>query len=348
LSTRSKVTYAAGIAIGILLYLVIFIYIYKGDFRTFITVVSRGNPESILFAYIARVAYLFFEAMIWWSILRIFGKVSILKTCEVMFAAIFVEFVLPVGGATEVARYLLAVKLKLADREGTVASIFIHRLINSITILITTLISLILVSAPFPLFISLFIPALILVSGNVALYILPKYKWVERYADKFLNRVGMSIEGMSENYKLRMSQVRKAYSLLALAFAFAFLERIANGVYGIEIASIAGINLPFPSSLLSFDSLYTIMWLFPAITPGGIGIFEFIQTGLLSYLGISVDAAATISIISRLYYVIGEYPLFVISAVGLGFKSKDLLKQLARYKGSTKRNEENRTPSVDN
>ncbi len=342
MSAKSKATYAAGIAIGMLLYLVIFIFVYKGDLRTFLTIISRGNPESVLFAYLARVAYLFFEAMIWWSILRIFGKVSILKTCEVMFAAIFVEFILPVGGATEVARYLLAVKLKLTDREGAVASIFVHRLINSITILLTTLVSLILVSAPYPLFLSLFIPALILVTGNVALYILPKYKWVERYADKFLNRVGMSIEGMSENYKFRVSQVKKAYPLLALAFAFAFLERMANGLYGVEIASIAGINLPFPSSLLSFDSLYTIMWLFPAITPGGIGIFEFIQTGLLSYLGISVDAAATISIISRLYYVIGEYPLFVISAVGLGFKSKDLLKQLTRYRGNARQGEENK------
>ncbi len=331
---REKATYVAGLLLGVVIYLLIFLYIYKGNIGKFLEIISRGSPETVLLAYVARVGYLICEAMIWWSILRIFGKVNVIKVWEVMFAAIFVEFVLPIGGATEVARYLLAVKLKLADREGAVASIFAHRLINTVTILITTFISLIMVHAPIPLYLGLGIPSLILVIGNAALYLLPKYKWVEEYADKFLGRIGMSVEGMSMNYNLRMEQIRKSYGFIMLAFSFAFLERLANGLYGIEVAGITGIPLNLPKALLTFDSLYTIMWLFPAITPGGIGIFEFIQTGLLTYLGIGVNSAAAISIVSRIYYVFGEYPLFVLSAVGLGYSGRELIKQLIKSRES--------------
>ncbi|MCD6324444.1 MAG: flippase-like domain-containing protein [Desulfurococcales archaeon] len=327
---KEKATYIVGLLIGVVIYLLIFIYIYKGNLGQFIKIVTRGSPESVVLAYVARVGYLICEAMIWWAILRIFGKVSVIKVWEVMFAAIFVEFVLPVGGATEVARYLLAVKLKLTDREGAAASIFAHRLINTLAILLTTFISLIIIQAPFPLYLGLGIPSLILVGGNAALYLLPKYKWVEEYADKFLRRVSMSIEGMSENYRFRMNQIKRSYRLIALAFLFAFLERLASGIYGIEVAGITGIDISLPKALLAFDSLYTIMWLLPALTPGGIGIFEFIQTGLLTYLGIGMDSAATISIVSRIYYVLGEYPLFLLSALGLGYSGKELIKQLIR------------------
>ena len=336
---RGKILYAMGLAIGVIVYAVIFIYVYKGNFAYFIELIAKGNPKDIIIAYLGRVAYLVLEGLIWWSILRIFHKVNVLKVCEVMFAAIFVEFIIPIGGATEVARYLLAIKLKLTDREGAAASIFAHRLINSTAILLTTFTSLALINAPLSLYAGLGIPALIIFGGNAALYLLPKYKWVEKYGDRFLKKVGLSIEGLSENYKFRMSQIKNAYPLLALAFVLAILERLANAVFGMGIAGIIGLNLFMPKSILAFDSLYTVMWLFPAMTPGGIGIFEFFQTSLLTYLGIGVAKAATISIITRIYYIIGEYPFFAISAFELGYSGKGLIRQL--IKAREVRREEN-------
>ncbi len=327
---REKALYAIGLAVGVVIYALIFIYVYKGNVAYFIELIAKGNPRDIVIAYLGRVAYLVLEGLIWWSILRMFHKVNVIKVCEVMFAAIFVEFIIPIGGATEVARYLLATKLKLTDREGAAASIFAHRLINSTAILLTTFISFFMINAPLSLYVGLGIPALIIFGGNVALYLLPRYKWVEKYGDRFLKKVGLSIEGMSENYRFRISQIKRAYPLLALAFGLAVLERLANAVFGIGIAGIIGLNLSLPKSLLAFDSLYTVMWLFPAMTPGGIGVFEFFQTGLLTFLGIGVAEAATISIITRIYYIIGEYPFFAVSAFALGYSGSGLIKQLIK------------------
>jgi len=333
---KEKILYMVGLLVGVIVYALIFVYVYKGNLAYFIKLVIRGRPEDIAVAYLGRVAYLFLEGMIWWSILRMFHRVSLTKVCEVMFAAIFVEFIIPIGGATEVARYLLAVKLKLTDKEGAAASIFAHRLINSAAILITTFTSLVLIGANLGLYIGLGIPALIIFGGNVALYLLPKYKWVERYGDRFLNKVGLSIKGMSENYRFRMSQIRSAYLLLALAFSLAIMERFANALFGIGVAGIIGLNLSIPKSILAFDSLYTVMWLFPVMTPGGIGVFEFFQTGLLTYLGIGVAEAATISIITRIYYIIGDYPFFAVSAFMLGYSGKGLINQLMRARKAEK------------
>lgn len=322
-----KATAVIGLFIGIAIYAVIFIYIYEGNIEKFLEIATRGKPESVVLAYIARVGVLVFHALTWWAVLRAFGKVNLLKVAEIIFAAIFVEFIVPIGGATEVARFFLAVKLGLTDREGAIASIFAHRLVASVSILVTTVVALVSVGAPLSLIISLGLPALGLVGGNAALFVLPKFRRVEIYTSKLFARFGMTVDGLSKNYEFRLNQLKKATPLLALAFLFAFLERFTNGFYGMEIAGIAGIDLSFVKSLLAFDSLYTIIWLLPALTPGGIGVFEFIQTGLLTYLGIGMDEAAAMSIISRAYYVVGEYPLFAASVIALGYNVKEFLKQ---------------------
>ncbi len=328
----SKVEYSKrltvmGIVIGVIAYAVIFLYIYKGHFLKFFYIISRGDVEDAVVAYVARVAAITCHALAWWIIIRTFRKVSPLRILKITFAAIFVEFIVPVGGATEVAKLFLVLKLGSLNREEGIASILMHRLIVSLTIFLTTLLSLILINAPPILFIVLGLPALGLLLVNVGVYILPKSKRVERLADRFFSRFGISVAGFAKNYELCMGKIKRYKKLLLLATLMAFGERLSNAVFGMAVAGIAGTHLSMPQAFLAFDSLYTIIWLLPAITPGGIGIFEFIQTLLLSYIGVGVQEAATMSIVSRIYYVVGEYPLFVASVAALGYSVKSFIRQ---------------------
>lgn len=323
----SKRLTVMGIVIGIIAYAVIFLYIYKGHFLKFFYIISRGDIEDAVVAYVARVAAITCHALAWWIIIRTFRKVGLLKTLEITFAAIFVEFVVPIGGATEVAKLFLILKLGSLNREEGIASILMHRLLVSLTIFVTTLISLILISAPPILFIVLGLPALGLLLINMGIYVLPRSKKVEHLADKFFSRFGISVTGFAENYRLCIAKIKKYKKLLVLATLAAFGERFSNAVFGMAVAGIAGTHLGMPQAFLTFDSLYTIIWLLPAITPGGIGIFEFIQMLLLSYIGVGVQEAATMSIVSRIYYVVGEYPLFVASVAALGYSVKSFIRQ---------------------
>ncbi len=316
-----------GLIVGVAAYAVIFLYIYKGHFLEFFHIISRGNIYYVTMAYLARVAAIACHALAWWLVIRAFRKASPLKVLEITFAAIFVEFMVPIGGATEIAKLFLVLKLGVTNREEGVASILIHRIIISATIFVTTMASLFLICAPPTLFIFLGIPALVLVGLNSGVYILPRSKRIEKLAHRFLSRFGISVEGFAENYKACVSSIKKHWKLIALAVLMAFGERFSNAVFGIGVAGITGVHLTLPQALLTFDSLYTILWLLPAITPGGIGIYEFIQTLLLSSIGIKVQEAATMSIVSRIYYVVGEYPLFIASVAALGYSVKGFLRQ---------------------
>ena len=323
----SKRLAVIGIIIGIIAYAVIFLYIYKGHFLEFFYIVSKGDIEDAVIAYVARIAAITCHALTWWIIIRAFKKINPLKILEITFAAIFVEFIVPVGGATEVAKLFLVLKLGFLDREECTASILMHRLITSLAIFVTTIVSLSLINAPPILFIVLGLPTLGLLLVNMGVYILPKSERVERLADKLFSRFGISVTGFAENYKLCMAKVKKYKKFLVLATLMAFGERFSNAIFGIAVAGVAGTHLGLPQAFLAFDSLYALIWLLPAITPGGIGVFEFVQMLLLSYIGVRVQEAATMSIVSRIYYVVGEYPLFIASVAALGYSVKSFIRQ---------------------
>ncbi len=323
----SKRLAVIGIIIGIIAYAVIFLYIYKGHFLEFFYIVSKGDIEDAVIAYAARITAITCHALTWWIIIRAFKKINPLKILEITFAAIFVEFIVPVGGATEVAKLFLVLKLGFLDREEGTASILMHRLITSLAIFVTTIVSLSLINAPPILFIVLGLPTLGLLLVNMGVYILPKSERVERLADKLFSRFGISVTGFAENYKLCMAKVKKYKKFLVLATLMAFGERFSNAVFGIAVAGVAGTHLGLPQAFLAFDSLYALIWLLPAITPGGIGVFEFVQMLLLSYIGVRVQEAATMSIVSRIYYVVGEYPLFIASVAALGYSVKSFIRQ---------------------
>jgi uncharacterized membrane protein YbhN (UPF0104 family) len=67
-----------------------------------------------------------------------------------------------------------------------------------------------------------------------------------------------------------------------------------------------------------------IIWLLPIVTPGNVGIYELTQTGILSLVGVSKGMAALLSVLTRVFIMLGEYPLFLAAAVSFGLSVKNL------------------------
>ncbi len=321
-----------GILVGIAAYIVIFAYVYKGNFVKFIDIVAHGNPVDAFTAFLLRILVSVVHATVWFFVIYSLRRVNYVKVLSITGVALFFEVIVPIGGVTEVVKVLLAIKLRLLSKEEAIASLLIHRVLTSLGIIIVTVISLLAIKAPLTTSLGLLIPAAILLSMNIALCLVPASKRIEKLLSRYGKKFGYEFEGLSYAYIEKLIGIRRAVPFILIAFVFVVFERLINGLYGIITASLIGTHITLPVSILTFDTIYAILWLFPIVTPGQLGIYEFIQTGILSHLGISLDEAAAMSIISRVIYVFGGYVVFAIFITLLGLSVKSLIAELSAAK----------------
>jgi len=303
---------------------------YRGSLEVFISSFRGGNGLFIIASFAARVTVLTVHGLAWWILMRAFKKLSLGKVLKVTYTSVFTEFLIPLGGITEIVKVALVTKLKLLNTADTIASLFAHRIVLSLSILTTTLLALIIINAPLILFIVLLTPATLLTLGNIVGFVVPSSKKIESFINRIVARFGFNISGFSAKYSSSMRSLGSNSIPLTLSFIVELLERFANALFGYFIALSIGIKISLLKSLLAFDSLYVIMWLLPLVTPGGLGIYETIQTTLLSFLGIEINQAATASIISRLIYLSVGYGLFTLSLTSLGIGFKSVIKSISR------------------
>ena len=318
------------VVIGSAFYILLFMLAYRGSLEVFINSFRGGNGLFIIASFAARVAVLTIHGLAWWVLMRVFKKLSLGKVLKVTYTSVFTEFLIPLGGITEIVKVALVTRLKLLNTADTLASLFAHRIVLSLSILTTTLLALIIINAPLILYVVLLAPATLLTLSNIIGFVIPSSKRIELFIDKIIARFGFNISGFSTKYSSSMRSLSSNPTSLILSFFVEFLERFINAVFGYFIALSIGIKISLLKSLLAFDSLYVIMWLLPLATPGGLGIYETIQTTLLSFLGIEINQAATASIISRLIYLSVGYGLFALSLTSLGIGFKSLIKSISR------------------
>ena len=329
-----------GILLGIAAYVAIFAYVYKGDFIKFLEIVAHGNPTEALMAFFLRLIAPVVHATIWFFVIYSLRRVNYVKILSITGIALFFEVIVPIGGVTEVVKVLLAIKLKVLSREEAIASLLIHRVLTSVGIIVVSVASLIAIKASLAAFAGLLIPAMVLLAMNVTLCLVPASKRIEGILTKYGSRFGYDFEGLSYAYVEKLIRIRRAVPFILIAFLFTILERLLNGFYGLYAALLIGTQITLPVSLLTFDTIYAILWLFPIVTPGQLGIYEFIQTGILAHLGVSLDEAAAMSIISRAIYVLGGYVVFAIFIALLGLSVKSLIAELSGSEVAGGREEE--------
>ena len=155
------------IVIGSAFYILLFMLAYRGSLEVFINSFRGGNGLFIIASFAARVTVLTIHGLAWWVLMRVFKKLSLGKVLKVTYTSVFTEFLIPLGGITEIVKVALVTKLKLLNTADTLASLFAHRIVLSLSILTTTFIALIVINAPLILYIVLLAPATLLTLGNI-------------------------------------------------------------------------------------------------------------------------------------------------------------------------------------
>ncbi len=312
--------------VGSACYIFIFFYVYKGNIENFLRYISLSNIHFLIISFILRAIVITVHGTAWYILIRALRKVKITDVLKVTYTAVFTEFIIPIGGITEVVKIMLLTKLKLANTDESIATLFAHRIVLSVSIVAMTLASLLILNSPIILYILLLGPSLVLVAMNIGGFVAPSSSRIESLVNRFTSGIGYDISGFSSKYyNCIKNLINRPYYIIA-SLCVEVLERLANALFGMSIGYMIGIKLSLFQSLLAFDALYAIMWLFPVVTPGGLGIFETIQTTLLHYLGIGLTQAATASIIARIAYICVGYPLFAVSAFAIGFHVRELFK----------------------
>jgi len=323
------------VVVGLLSYAIIFLVIYRGSIGEFIDIVSHGDPIAALFAALFRASALIMHGITFFIILYALSReMRLMKVIQITSTSIFVEFIAPVGGITEVAKIYFLKELGIASVEEAYAAVAMHRILLTGSVTAATVVSLSILHAPMLMWLVLVIPALGLLAANTAILLAPASPKIEGLIVRVSTKFGHDLRGFSSKYREVFMRLLSSKRYLALALVMAFGERLSNAVFGVATAGILGVQIPVWEAVIIFDSLQTIIWLLPAITPGGVGIYELLQTLLATWLGISPDTSAALAIMTRALFIIGEYPIFLASTMALGLSLKKVVSLAEKEKGA--------------
>lgn len=323
------------IVAGLLSYSLIFLVIYQGSMSKFLEIVSRGDPVAAVFAALFRASALIMHGVTFFVLLYALSRETrLMRVIQITSTSIFVEFIAPVGGITEVAKIYFLKELGVASVEEAYAAVAMHRILLTGSVTAATVVSLYILYAPALMWVVLVIPALVLLAANTAILLAPTSPRIEHLIVRLSRRFGHDLQGFSGRYREVFKRLLSAKRYLILALAMAFGERLSNAVFGVATAGILGLSMPVWEAVIIFDSLQTIIWLLPAITPGGVGVYEIMQTLLATWLGISLDTSAALAIMTRALFVVGEYPIFVASTMALGLSLRKVASLAEKERGA--------------
>ncbi|MFN3267671.1 MAG: lysylphosphatidylglycerol synthase transmembrane domain-containing protein, partial [Zestosphaera sp.] len=307
-------------------YILLFAFIYTNDVSKILTLLMRSESFGyVSLALLTRISSVTLHALTFFILLRAVDKVKMLDVVKVTYVSVFSELIVPVGGVTEVVKFALLTKNSSVSASKTFLGIASHRLVTTSTMLTFLLLSVVWLHISISRVLILILPALALILINLSLFIVPRSKKLESLVNKLYHKMGKNVSvRIHEEYINDFSSFVKRYDLVLMATLLSVLERIANVAHGYVLALLVGLKPSFWQLVIGFDSIYMIMWLLPIVTPGNIGIYELTQTGVLNLVGISRSTAALLSILTRIFIVLGEYPLFLAAAVSFGISMKNI------------------------
>ncbi|MEM0025312.1 MAG: lysylphosphatidylglycerol synthase transmembrane domain-containing protein [Zestosphaera sp.] len=315
-------------------YVLLFAFMYTNDIGEVVTLLTRSESFGyVSLALLTRISSVTLHALTFFVLLRAVERVKLSDVIKVTYVSVFAELVVPVGGVTEVVKFALLTKNSSVSVSKTLLGITSHRLVTTLTMLAFLSLSIVGLHVPISRALVLILPATALILINLSLFLVPRSKSLESLVNKFYRRIGKNPNiKIHEEYLSDFSSLVKRYNFVLGATILSMLERVANAAHGYALALLIGLKPSFWQLVIGFDSIYMIIWLLPIVTPGNIGVYELTQTGVLSLVGISRGIAALLSVLTRVFIVLGEYPLFLVAAVSFGISIKSITELVKEWK----------------
>lgn len=323
--------------LAVLSYVLLFVFIYTNDVDDVLALLMRRESFGyVSLALLTRIASVTLHALTFFALLRALERVKLFDVVKITYVSVFTELLVPLGGVTEVVKFALLTRNSSLSASKALLSITSHRLVTTLTMSALLLLSIIGLHIPISQTLILLLPAIALVVINFSLFVVPRSKALESLINKFYRKVGRNPSvRIQEEYTSSFSSLAKHYNFVLIATVLSILERIANVAHGYALALLVGLKPNFWQLVIGFDSIYMIIWLLPIVTPGNIGIYELTQTGVLSLVGISKGIAALLSVLTRVFILLGEYPLFLVAALSFGIGIKNITQLVREWSKSS-------------
>jgi len=239
-------------------------------------------------------------------------KIGIKDVIEITLASLFVEYLIPIGGTTEITK---ATFLSLRAGVGldlVASTIILHRLSTSLAMFTVTFISVMSLLAMNALHWTLSMIALIslgMVLFNTILLLIVRYRKFRILLQKLSIKLKL-ISNISYT-ELPSVNLREFF----LMFLLSIVERFTVILSALSVSRALGLDISLPLIIIIFDSIKVIVWLLPVITPGCVGIVDLLQVSVLKSLGISENYMATLVLTITSTTLISNLPLMGLAAL---------------------------------
>lgn len=239
-------------------------------------------------------------------------RIGYRKTLLIVYSTLALEYVVPVGGATEVGRVVFLVREGLPS-DGAVQATFLHRLTHSL-FLIFELALVILWTVRVNAVILWLLVAVVAVNAlNASVIAATRHPRVSAALARVTSRIGSRT-----SYPKALA--KPSVPPLGTVLLFVALEKASAVASGYLLLSHLESSISVVHSLVIFDVLLATFWLIPVVTPAGIGQVEAVQVIASSVMNLESGSVLLAAVLYRLITLASVLP--------------QLLPVLLRYGGS--------------
>ncbi len=311
---------------------ILYIYLYVGV-GNLLAILSRTDLR-FLFLSIAFLLVSIALHGLSWHILLGGGFRDSFKTISTTAVSLFTSYIIPVGAASEIIRFLIVTRVLNINAFLALSTIFFHRICVTISPLIAIIVVILYAGssivttierATFTTLIAIYLS--FIVSPNiVALGFMQTriFEKIVRRFEKHLERfIGQDLESMYETYRRSVADLlgrwRGVAALLLSMIEWVFL---VLSMYSIFIA--LGIKRDILYAVFSILLIQILWWIMPISFGGSIGVSDLIASIAYQFLSFPADVSTSIVLLYRISSLTSLLILLYPSARSIGIHVREV------------------------
>lgn len=308
---KAAVRVSAATLLGVVALVAVSKYVLSVDLGSMIDYVSSVPAELIALVLVTRSIGPLLHSAQFYLIVKIYGyDLGFRKTLVGVYSTLALEYLVPVGGATEVGRVAFLVREKISP-DKAIQVTFLHRLAHSAFVAME-LAFVIFVTTRINGLVLWLLPLVLAVNAlNLAVVASARHPRISRFLSKLASRLSFrGVEPESVAIPKRRS--------LAIVFLFIGLEKASSVLSGYLLLSYLTKSAGLVQSLLIFDILLATFWLLPIVTPAGVGQVEAVQLLASAAMNLETGAALSAIILYRLVTTVSVLPQLLLALIKYG------------------------------
>lgn len=308
---RALARAAVALALGVVVLFGISRYLLSVELSMALEQLLRVPAALVLLALVTRGFGPILHSTQFYLVLRSLGyDLGFRKTLVGVYSTLALEYVVPVGGATEVGRaaFLVLEGLPAGD---AVRATFLHRLAHSAFVAME--LAFIMAWTQQINSVTLWLLAVIAATNalNLAAIAAASSRRSSRLLARLTPKLGI-LHGPPERF------VTPGPTSLVPVFLVIALEKASTVLSGHVLLSYLDQSASLAHSLLLFDVLLVTFWLLPIVTPAGVGQVETVQVLASAALGLRPDAALSAVILYRAITLASVLPQLLLALLKYG------------------------------